>query len=61
MGQIVAKCKKHNVPVGHPHVTSKNVEAVVAEGYRWMVSAATRSYAAIDKARSLSGGEPKNL
>jgi 4-hydroxy-2-oxoheptanedioate aldolase len=61
MGRIVAACKKHNVPVGHPHVTSKNVEAVVAEGYRWLVSAATRSYAALEKARSLTGGELKNL
>jgi 4-hydroxy-2-oxoheptanedioate aldolase len=56
MEKIVAACKKHNVPVGHPHVTSKNVDAVVAEGYRWLVSAATRSYAALDKARSLAGG-----
>lgn len=56
MARIVAGCKKHNIPVGHPHVTSKNVEAVVAEGYRWMASAATRSYGALEKARSLARG-----
>ena len=56
MLKIVAACKKHDVPVGHPHVTSKNVDGVVAEGYRWLVSAATRSYGALEKARTLSGG-----
>jgi len=56
MSRIVVACKKHNVPVGHPHVTSKNVDEVVKEGYRWLVSAATRSYGALEKARSLTGG-----
>lgn len=56
MSKIVAACKKHNVPVGHPHVTSKNVDEVVKEGYRWLVSAATRSYGALEKARTLTGG-----
>jgi 4-hydroxy-2-oxoheptanedioate aldolase len=56
MTKIITGCKKHNVPVGHPHVTSKNVDSVVAEGYRWLVSAATRSYGALEKARSLTGG-----
>ena len=31
MGKIVATCQKHNVPVGHPHVDSANVERVVAD------------------------------
>jgi len=56
MSKIVAACKRHNVPVGHPHVTSKNVDEVVREGYRWLVSAATRSYGALEKARTLAGG-----
>lgn len=56
MAKIIAGGKKHNVPVGHPHVTTKNVDGVVAEGYRWLVSAGTRSYGALDKARTLAGG-----
>jgi 4-hydroxy-2-oxoheptanedioate aldolase len=59
MAEIVGKCQKHKVPVGHPHVTSKNVEAVVAQGYRFLMSAPVRSYGAIEKARQLSGGAPK--
>lgn len=53
MDYIVATCKKHGIPVGHPHVTSANVERVVAEGYRFLMSAPVRSYAAITKAKEL--------
>ena len=56
MSQILGTCKTHNIPVGHPHVTSKNVERVLTDGYRFLMSAPTRGYAAIEKARSLSGG-----
>jgi 4-hydroxy-2-oxoheptanedioate aldolase len=56
MAGIVATCKKHNIPVGHPHVTSKNVESVVAAGYRFLMAAPVRSYAAVEKARALVGG-----
>ena len=56
MGQIVATCKKHNVRVGHPHVTTKNVERVLAEGYTFLMSSPVKTHAAIDKARELAGG-----
>jgi 4-hydroxy-2-oxoheptanedioate aldolase len=52
---IVETCKKYDVPVGHPHVTSSNVERVVAEGYRLILSAPVRSYDAIEKGRQLTG------
>jgi 4-hydroxy-2-oxoheptanedioate aldolase len=55
MGHIVATCKKHNVPVGHPHVTVSNVEQVVAEGYKLIMSAPVRSYGAIQKAKEILG------
>jgi 4-hydroxy-2-oxoheptanedioate aldolase len=55
MDQIVATCKKHKVPVGHPHVTSSNVERVLAEGYRLVVSAPVRTYGAIQKAKEVLG------
>jgi 4-hydroxy-2-oxoheptanedioate aldolase len=56
MGQIVSTCKKHNVRVGHPHVTTQNVEAVLAQGYTFLMSAPVKSYTAIDKARQIAGG-----
>jgi 4-hydroxy-2-oxoheptanedioate aldolase len=55
MKHIVETCKKYNVPVGHPHVTSGNVERVLAEGYRFILSAPVRSYDAIQKAKELTG------
>jgi 4-hydroxy-2-oxoheptanedioate aldolase len=59
MHQIVSSCQKHKVPVGHPHTTTKNVDAVLAEGYQWVVSAPVRSYAALERARAakLPGAE----
>jgi 4-hydroxy-2-oxoheptanedioate aldolase len=55
MAEIVERCKEHNVPVGHPHVAADNVERIVKEGYRFLMAAPTRSYAALDKGRQLVG------
>jgi 4-hydroxy-2-oxoheptanedioate aldolase len=54
MQHIVATCKKHRVPVGHPHVTSANVESVLAEGYQLILSAPVLTYDAVKKARDLA-------
>ena len=55
MAEVVAICKQHNVPVGHPHVDANNVERVLAEGYRYLMAAPARSYAGLEKGRQLSG------
>ena len=55
MAEIVAACKKHNVIVGHPHVEASNAERMIAEGYRFLVCAAPRSFAGLEKARALAG------
>jgi 4-hydroxy-2-oxoheptanedioate aldolase len=55
MKHIVAVCKEHNVPVGHPHVDSKNVERILQEGYRFLMAAPVRSYSVLEKARELAG------
>lgn len=55
MAEIVRVCKAANVPVGHPHVGSNNVERIVKEGYRFLMAAPVRSYAALDKGRELVG------
>ena len=54
MQHIVEICKKHKVHVGHPHVSSANVESVIADGFTWMLSAPVRTYDAIKKAKELS-------
>ena len=55
MAYIVKTCAAHNVPVGHPHVDSKNLERVLAEGYRMLMPAPVRSYAALEKGLQLAG------
>jgi 4-hydroxy-2-oxoheptanedioate aldolase len=53
--EVVRICKELNVPVGHPHVDSDNVEAVLEEGYRFLMPGAGRSYAGLTKGRQLAG------
>ncbi len=55
MAKVVASCKKHNVVVGHPHVTSKNVERLIGEGYRFLMSAPQRSYGVVGQGREIAG------
>jgi 4-hydroxy-2-oxoheptanedioate aldolase len=55
MTQVLRTCGEHHVPVGHPHVDSNNVARILGEGYRFLMAAPTRSYAALDKGRQLAG------
>jgi 4-hydroxy-2-oxoheptanedioate aldolase len=55
MAQIVDTCKKQNVIVGHPHVEAANAERVIKEGYRYLMCAAPRSFATLEKARGFAG------
>jgi 4-hydroxy-2-oxoheptanedioate aldolase len=55
MAEVVGICKARNVPVGHPHVGSKNVERVLSEGYRILLAAPTRSFGALETGKKLAG------
>lgn len=55
MRRIVEICKKHNVVVGNPHTTVQNYERLLAEGYRFLMSAPSRSYGVVGKGRELVG------
>jgi 4-hydroxy-2-oxoheptanedioate aldolase len=55
MAEVVKACKAANVPVGHPHVGSDNVQRIIDEGYRFLMAAPSRSYAALDKGRQIAG------
>lgn len=55
MAKVVETCKKHNVVVGHPHVGAKNVERLIEEGFRFLMSAPSRSYGVVGQARELAG------
>ena len=55
MARVVDTCKRHDVVVGHPHVDGNNVERILDEGYRFLMAAPVRSYAALDKGLKLAG------
>jgi 4-hydroxy-2-oxoheptanedioate aldolase len=56
MAKIVDTCKQNKVRVGHPHVTSQNVERVLAQGYTFLMSSPVKTYGAFEKARQIAGG-----
>jgi 4-hydroxy-2-oxoheptanedioate aldolase len=53
--EVLAVCKEHNVPCGHPHVNSKNIESLLEEGFRWLMPSPTRSFAALELGRKTAG------
>lgn len=55
MAEVVATCKARGVPVGHPHVGSKNVERVLAEGYRILLASPVRTFSALETGKKLAG------
>jgi len=57
INSILQICKEHNVPCGHPHPDAKNIERLVAAGYRFLMPSAPRSFAVLNKARELTGRE----
>jgi 4-hydroxy-2-oxoheptanedioate aldolase len=55
MDQILATCARYNVPCGHPHVTTANVEKVLGQGFRWLMPAPVRSFTALEQGLKASG------
>ena len=53
--EILGICKEHNVVCGHPHVDSKNVDALLAKGFRWLMAGPSLSFAALEKGLKTSG------
>lgn len=55
MQRIVETCHKHKVVVGNPHTNAKNVERLLGEGYKFLMSAPSRSYGVVGQGRELAG------
>jgi len=55
MDEILGICKENNVVCGHPHVDSKNVEALLAKGYRWLMAGPSQSFGALQLGLKASG------
>ncbi|HEY7165947.1 MAG TPA: aldolase/citrate lyase family protein [Candidatus Binatia bacterium] len=52
---ILRICKEHDVPCGHPHPDAKNIERLVASGYRFLMPSAPRSFSVLEQGRKLAG------
>ncbi|MBV9173345.1 MAG: aldolase, partial [Chloroflexi bacterium] len=55
INEILSICKEAGVACGHPHVDSKNVERLIDQGFRWLMPAPTRSFAALELGRKAAG------
>ena len=55
INEILAICKQHNVPCGHPHVDAKNVEQLIEQGFRWLMPAPVPTFSALEIGRRVSG------
>jgi 4-hydroxy-2-oxoheptanedioate aldolase len=47
-------CAEHDVACGHPHVSAKNAERVLGEGYRFVLAAPERTFAGLEACRKLT-------
>jgi 4-hydroxy-2-oxoheptanedioate aldolase len=52
---IVETCHRHEVVVGNPHTGAKNIERLIGEGYKFLMSAPSRSYGVVGQGRELAG------
>jgi 4-hydroxy-2-oxoheptanedioate aldolase len=55
INDILAICKQYNMPCGHPHVDTKNVDELIERGFRWLMPAPATSFAALEMGRKKSG------
>lgn len=53
--QVLEVCATHGVAVGHPHATEKNVDRVLEQGYRLLLTAPVTSYPGLQRGRTLAG------
>lgn len=57
MAEVRSICAEHDVIVGHPSVTPASAERILAEGYRWLMCPAPRSFATLDALRTMTKEE----
>ncbi|HEY6434090.1 MAG TPA: aldolase/citrate lyase family protein [Acetobacteraceae bacterium] len=55
INEVLAICKQYNVPCGHPHVDTKNVVPLLAQGFRWLMPGPVTSFAAVETGRQAAG------
>ena len=54
IAEIVSICKKHDVVVGHAHADTSNMQRLLDEGFRLMMTASGHSYAGLERGLELT-------
>ncbi len=55
INRILKICQEHDVPCGHPHPDARNIERLIASGYRFLMPSAPRSFSVLEQGRKLAG------
>jgi 4-hydroxy-2-oxoheptanedioate aldolase len=53
--QILQVCRAHGVAAGHPHVTEKNIDEVLDQGYQFLLTAPVISHPGLVRGRARLG------
>jgi 4-hydroxy-2-oxoheptanedioate aldolase len=53
--RILKICQEYNVPCGHPHPDARNIERLIASGFRFLMPSAPRSFSVLEQGRKLAG------
>jgi len=53
--RILEVCASHGVAAGHPHVTEKNVDEVLQQGYRFLLTAPVVTHPGLVLGRTIAG------
>ena len=54
IAEIVSICKKHDVVVGHAHADTSNMQRLLDEGFRLVMTASGHSYAGLERGLELT-------
>lgn len=55
IADVLAICKEHGVACGHPHVGKDNVEALLQQGFRWLMPGPVVSHPGLELGLRASG------
>ena len=55
MDEVLAICKAHNIPCGHPHASTQNLDYVLEKGFRWLMVSREISYKGLEAGRKATG------
>jgi 4-hydroxy-2-oxoheptanedioate aldolase len=54
IAEVVDTCRRFSVPVGHPHVSEKNIVQVMDQGFRFLMTGPQRSYGSLEKGLAIA-------